>query len=220
MKSDCNLETERFFKLAELSPVSWGQKGLTWGAEPPRRWPDWPSNFLKGPGACYPSSREQGWPLWFWVPLSNCGPNCQKWENIWLDQFYCGEIHPEQITGTTGGREELANEAPGQGTTGKICWRLQSLGRMESDRRPGQRQSGGCWTLLYSLSVLNTAAVQKLQLLPPQNLIAAFFSLFPVFLLTQFLLDFWVQGVGPERGGLSGRADPRPWKHLGMAPYH
>lgn len=138
VKSDCNLETKKFFKLAELSPVSWGQKGLTWGAEPPRRWPDWPSNFLKGPGACYPSSREQGWPLRFWVPLSNCVPNCQKWKNIWLDQFYCGEIHPEQITGNTGGREELANEMPGQGTTGKICWRLQSSGRMESDRRPRQ----------------------------------------------------------------------------------
>ena len=28
VKSDCNLETKKFFKLADLSPVSWGSKGL------------------------------------------------------------------------------------------------------------------------------------------------------------------------------------------------
>lgn len=50
-------------------------------------------------------------------------------------------------------------------------------------------------SLMYSLPVLNTAAMQKLQLLPPQNLTPASFPLFPVFLLTHFLLLFWVQGV-------------------------
>ena len=70
----------------------------------------------------------------------------------------------------------------------------------------------GLWnSLMYSLPVLNTAAMQKLQLLPPQNLTPAFFSLSPVFPLTHFLLLFWVQGVELGwRGRLSGLADPRP----------